>query len=124
MVQLFKINKNFKIVCSRRKLNLRLVFTKVTVLKTTEFGLVKKITQSINQKMIRLKRKILSIDQYSLLFGNAMVFRDELKSIIPPKACFAHSTRFADSQNSFAVKLEKCRTTSFANTFIPMTSRN
>ena len=49
---------------------------------------------------------------------------DELKSVIPPKACFARSTRFADSQRSFAVKLEKCRPTSFANTFVPMTSRN
>ena len=42
---------------------------------------------------------------------------DELKSIIPPEACFARSTRFADSQHPFAVKLEKCRTTSFANDF-------
>ena len=49
---------------------------------------------------------------------------DELKSIIPHKAYFARSTRFANSQHSFAVKLEKCRTTSFANTFVPMTSRN
>ena len=49
---------------------------------------------------------------------------DELKSVIPPKACFARSTRFADSQHSFAVKLEKCRTTSFANTFVSMSSRN
>ena len=49
---------------------------------------------------------------------------DELKSIIPPKACFARSTRFVDSQHSFTVKLEKCRSTSFANTFVPMTSRN
>ena len=49
---------------------------------------------------------------------------DELKSIIPPKACFARSTRFADSQHSFAVKVDKCRTTSFSNTFVPMTSRN
>ena len=30
---------------------------------------------------------------------------DELKSVIPPKACFARSTRFADSQHSFAIKL-------------------
>ena len=48
----------------------------------------------------------------------------KLKSIIPPKACFTRSTRFADSQHSFVVKLEKCRNTSFANTFLPMTSRN
>ena len=48
---------------------------------------------------------------------------DELKSVIPPKAYFARSTRFADSQQSFAVKLGKCPT-SFANTFVPMTSRN
>ena len=49
---------------------------------------------------------------------------DELKSVIPPKACFACSTRFADSQHSFAVKSEKCRTTTSANKFVPMTSRN
>ena len=49
---------------------------------------------------------------------------DELKSVIPPKACFERSTRFADSQQSFAVKLKKCRTTSFTNTFVSMTSRN
>ena len=30
---------------------------------------------------------------------------DEFKSIILPKACFAPSTRFADSQHPFAVKL-------------------
>ena len=48
----------------------------------------------------------------------------ELKLIIPPKARFTCSTRFTDSKHSFAVKLEKCRTTSFANTFVPMTSRN
>ena len=48
----------------------------------------------------------------------------QLKSVIPPKACFTRSMRFADSQHSFAVKLEKCRTTSFANRFVPMTSRN
>ena len=33
-------------------------------------------------------------------------------------------TRFADSQHPFAVKLEKCLTNSFANTFFLMTSRN
>ena len=49
---------------------------------------------------------------------------DELNSLIPPKAWFARSTRFADSQHSFAVILEKCQITSFANTFVPMTSRN
>ena len=37
---------------------------------------------------------------------------DELKLIIPPKSRFTRSTRFANSQHSFAVKLEKCRTTS------------
>ena len=47
---------------------------------------------------------------------------DELKSVIPLKACFARSTRFTDSQQSFVVKLEKSRTTSFANTFVPMNS--
>ena len=49
---------------------------------------------------------------------------DESKLVIPPKACFVRSTCFADSQHSFAVKLEKCRTTSFANTFVSVTSRN
>ena len=49
---------------------------------------------------------------------------DELKSVTPPKGCFTRSTRFADSQHSFAVKLEKCRSTSFANTFVPMTSKS
>ena len=33
-------------------------------------------------------------------------------------------TLFADSQHPFAVKLEKCRTTSFANTLVSMTSMN
>ena len=47
-----------------------------------------------------------------------------IHTFIPPKGCFSRSTRFADSQHSFAVKLEKCRTTSFANSFVPMTSRN
>ena len=47
---------------------------------------------------------------------------DEFKSVIPPKACFVRSTRFAG--HSFAVKLEKCRTTTFSNTFVPMASRN
>ena len=32
---------------------------------------------------------------------------DELKQVIPPKACFARNTRFADSQHCFAVKLGK-----------------
>ena len=49
---------------------------------------------------------------------------DELKSVIPPKACFARSRRFANSQHSLVVKLEKCRTTSFPNMFVSMTSRN
>ena len=50
---------------------------------------------------------------------------DELKSVIPLlKACSARSTRFADSKHSFVIKLENCGTTSFANTLVPMTSRN
>ena len=37
----------------------------------------------------------------------------------PPRACSARSSRFADSQHSFAAKLEKCRTTWFFNRFVP-----
>ena len=44
---------------------------------------------------------------------------NKLNSLIPPQ----RSRRFADSQHPFAVKLGKFRTTSSANTFIPMTSR-
>ena len=39
------------------------------------------------------------------------------------KECFFFFTRFADFQHTFAVKLEKCQTTSFANTFVHKTSR-
>ena len=49
---------------------------------------------------------------------------DELESVIPPKAYFGSSTHFADSQHPFTVKSEKCWITSFANTFVAMTSRN
>ena len=77
-------------------------------------------------------KKTLFFIQFEKLFNvhptfltlNSIKCSDELKSIIPHKACFARSTRFADSQHSSAVKLEKCRTTSFANTFVSMTSRN
>ena len=58
--------------------------------------------------------------QYYMLKTKA----SELKSVIPPKAFFARSARFADSQHSFAGKLEKWRTTSFANALVPMTARN
>ena len=44
---------------------------------------------------------------------NTKICMYEVKSVILPKAYFA------DSEYSFAVKLEKCRTTSFANTFVP-----
>ena len=90
--------------------------------------------KSTPQNKDRLFNSLLKVP---VLYGNAILTllqaakryhhgrcSDELKSIIPPKACFARSTRFADSQHYLAVKLEKCRTTSFANTFVPMTSRN
>ena len=48
----------------------------------------------------------------------------ELKSIMPPKALFTRNTRFSISQNPFAFKLDKNRTSAFANSFIPMTSRD
>ena len=49
-----------------------------------------------------------------------------INTVINPisNARFARNTRFTDPQYPFAVKFEKCRTTSFANTFVPMTSRN
>ena len=46
------------------------------------------------------------------------------KSIIPPNALFTRNTRFSNSQHPFAVKLDKNRTSAFANSFIPMTSRD
>ena len=48
----------------------------------------------------------------------------ELKSIIPPKALFTRNTRFSNAQHPFPVKLDKNRTNAFANSFIPMTSRD
>ena len=48
----------------------------------------------------------------------------ELKSIISPKALFTRNTRFSNAQHPFAVKLDKNRTSAFANSFIPMTSRD
>ena len=49
---------------------------------------------------------------------------DEIKSILPPKASFARNTRFSKSQHLYALKLDTNRTNAFANSFIPMTSRN
>ena len=48
----------------------------------------------------------------------------ELKSIIPPKAVFTRNTRFLNAQHPFAVKLNKNRTSAFAKSFIPLTSRD
>ena len=42
----------------------------------------------------------------------------ELKSIIPPKSLFTRNTRFWNAQHPFAVKLDKNRTSAFANSFI------
>ena len=44
----------------------------------------------------------------------------ELKSIIPPKAPFTRNTRLSNAQHPFAVKLEKNRTSAFANSIIPI----
>ena len=49
---------------------------------------------------------------------------DEIKSIIPPKASFARNTRFSKIQHSNALKLDINQTNAFANSFIPMTSRD
>ena len=49
---------------------------------------------------------------------------DEINSIIPPKASFARNTRFSKSQHPKALKLDTNRTNAFANSFIPMTSRD
>ena len=78
------------------------------------------LTDSLDSLAYRRNVSALSL-YYRYYHGRSS---DELKSVIPPKACLARSTRFADSQHSLAVKLEKCRDTSFANTFLPMTSRN
>ena len=48
----------------------------------------------------------------------------ELKSIIPPKAVFTRNTLFSNAQHPFAVNLDKNRTSAFANTFIPVISRD
>ena len=58
---------------------------------------------------------------YSCYHGVCSV---ELKSIIPPKALFTRNTRFSKAQHPFAVKLDKNRTSAFANSFIHMTSRD
>ena len=43
---------------------------------------------------------------------------------IPPKALFTRNKRFSNAQHPFAVKLDKNRTSVFANSFIPMTPRD
>ena len=48
----------------------------------------------------------------------------ELKSIIPPKAVFTRNTRFSNAQHPFAVKLNKNRSSAYANSFVPMTPRD
>ena len=48
----------------------------------------------------------------------------ELKSIIPPKTLFVRNTRFSNAQHPSAAKLDKNRTSAFANSFIPMTTRD
>ena len=48
----------------------------------------------------------------------------KLKSIISPKALFTRNTWFSNAQHPFTVKLDKNRTFAFANSFIPMTSRD
>ena len=78
------------------------------------------LTDSLDSLAHRRNVSALSL-YYRYYYGGCSY---ELKSVVSPNACFACSTRSADSQHSFAVKLEKCRTTSFANTFVPMTSRN
>ena len=49
---------------------------------------------------------------------------DEIKSIIPRKVSFARNTRFSKIQHPYALKLDTNRTNAFANSFIPMTSRD
>ena len=49
---------------------------------------------------------------------------DEIKSIIPPKASFARNTRFCKIQHPYALKLDTDHTNAFANSFVPMTSRD
>ena len=49
---------------------------------------------------------------------------DEIKSIIPPNASFVRNTRFSKIQRPYALKLDTNRTNTFANSFIPMASRD
>ena len=47
------------------------------------------------------------------------IYSDEKKSLTPQKAC----SHFADIEHLFMAKLKNCRTSSFAITFILMTTR-
>ena len=68
-----------------------------------------------------------SVSALSLFYRHDHGFcSDEIKSIIPPKASFARNTRFSKIQHPYALKLDTNRTNAFAfaNSFIPMTSRD
>ena len=67
------------------------------------------------------RRAISALLLYYRYYHGACSF--ELKSIIPPKALFTRNTLFSNAQHPFAVKLDKNRTSAFANSFIPMTPR-
>ena len=68
------------------------------------------------------RRTISALSLYYRFFHG--VCSVELKSIISPKALFTRNTRFSSAQHPFAVKSDKNRTSAFANSFIPMTSRD
>ena len=55
---------------------------------------------------------------------NHGIYSDEIKSIISPKASFSWNTRFTKIQHPYAHKLDTNRTKAFANSLIPMTSRD
>ena len=68
------------------------------------------------------RRTISALSLYYIYYHG--VCSVELKSIIPPKTLFTRNTRFSNSQHLLAFKLDKNRTSAFANSFIPMTSRD
>ena len=78
------------------------------------------LTNSLDSLARRTTSSALSL-YYRYYHGVCSV---EMKSIITPKAVFTRNTRFSNAQHPFAVKLDKNRTSAFANSFIPMTSRD
>ena len=76
---------------------------------------------------LRAKSSITSkIREYSALrlTKKYYIVSKKKKSISPPKASFARNTQFSKIQHPSSLKLDINRTNTFANSFIPMTSRD